>query len=483
MQKILLLCLLIGVTKISTAQYVNDAARFSQTTFGGTARITAIGGAQTAIGGDISNLAGNPAGIGVYRSSDFSISPSLNFNRSTATYFGEKTPAGVDNLNVGSLGVVFAQTFSDYTGKDNTSGWVSAGLGFGFNKINNFRNDFIVSGNNTDNSITHYFADELNQFTENSLADAAFNSFLVNYDANTSYYIPAINSNTYQVDKISTSGAQNEWVINTGGNYANKFYIGAGLGITGLRYNETADYSERGFVDVGGNDTTLQRFTITDSRRVSGTGYNFKIGGIFRPVDFIRIGATVQTPTYYQLSETSEVVLEADLADSLRLFTASTELNYAFDYNLRTPFKYNVGVALFFKKLGFITADIEQVNYDLTALSANSFSDFEIENNKDIRVSFTNVTNYRLGAEAKLGAISLRGGYAYYPHPLANTSATTSYTGGIGYKVADYYFDITVVNSQWSKTHNSYTIVNGKTPSADVQFNRNSVQLTFGTRF
>jgi len=54
--------------------YFEDALRFSQSFPAGSARIMAIGGTQWSLGGDVSNIAGNPAGLGFFRKSEASIS-------------------------------------------------------------------------------------------------------------------------------------------------------------------------------------------------------------------------------------------------------------------------------------------------------------------------------------------------------------------------------------------------------------------------
>jgi hypothetical protein len=48
------------------AQTVDDALRYSQIFYGGTARFMSMGGAFTALGGDMSSLSQNPGGLGVY---------------------------------------------------------------------------------------------------------------------------------------------------------------------------------------------------------------------------------------------------------------------------------------------------------------------------------------------------------------------------------------------------------------------------------
>lgn len=480
MKKLLFVCAIIGVMDTTHAQYIADVARFSQTGFGGTARVMGIAGAQTAIGGDIGNLSGNPAGIGFYRSSDFSISPTLNFNSSKTNYLGNNTPGSKDNLSLGSLGVVFAQANKEYNGNDRTEGWVSAGLGIGFNKINTFTTQYTASGFNKANSITQYFADNANVYIDtndvNNFQYATYNAYLINYS--NGRYIPSVTANTQQTDKSTLTGGQNEWVLNFGANYSNKFYIGAGLGFTGVNYNLDSRYSENGFVDQGGNG--LRSLGLTEKRNVSGTGYNAKIGAIIRPIDFIRIGATIQTPTYYVLSEISDQSLSSKFDNGS---SYSQSFHYEFDYTLKTAYRYNLGAAIFIGKYGFITADVEQVDHGLASYSSDDLENFDSDKNTEIRSTYTNVTNYRVGAEARLGTISIRGGYAYYGNPSGYGSGRISYTGGLGYKINGYYIDLAVVNTQYTTDYSPYPLLNGSSPTGIIKYNRNQAVLTFGLRF
>ena len=84
-----LFCLFLGID--AYAQYAENALRFSQTFIGGSARMRGLGGAQTSLGGDISAASGNPAGLGFYNRSEFSISPSLRFANATSTFLGNTT--------------------------------------------------------------------------------------------------------------------------------------------------------------------------------------------------------------------------------------------------------------------------------------------------------------------------------------------------------------------------------------------------------
>ena len=74
-----------------SAQTAVDALRYSRTIAGGTARYMALNGAFGAVGGDFTVLSTNPAGIGIYRSSEFTITPSIFTGGTQSTFMGNTT--------------------------------------------------------------------------------------------------------------------------------------------------------------------------------------------------------------------------------------------------------------------------------------------------------------------------------------------------------------------------------------------------------
>ena len=58
--------------------YYIDALRFSQTYAGGTAMNLALGGANTALGAELTSISGNPAGLGLYNRSEFAFTPGFD---------------------------------------------------------------------------------------------------------------------------------------------------------------------------------------------------------------------------------------------------------------------------------------------------------------------------------------------------------------------------------------------------------------------
>lgn len=134
------------------AQNVDDALRYSQIFYQGTARFNAMGGAFTALGGDMSTLSQNPAGLGVFRSSEISISPQL-FHINSRSNFNGVSEDYLYNWNLGQAGIVTSLISSK-----KPTGLVSLNFGYSFNKTNNLNSITKIQGTGT-NSMTDSWAD------------------------------------------------------------------------------------------------------------------------------------------------------------------------------------------------------------------------------------------------------------------------------------------------------------------------------------
>src|SRR5688572_31564206 len=92
----------------ATAQLPEDAIRMSWNVPSGTARQQAIGGAMGSLGGEITSLFVNPAGLGFYKTGEFVLTPGIAFPKGKSEYFGNK--ASTDrktNFNFGTSGFVW----------------------------------------------------------------------------------------------------------------------------------------------------------------------------------------------------------------------------------------------------------------------------------------------------------------------------------------------------------------------------------------
>ena len=145
------------------ADYADDAFRYSNLNQNnGSARFRSLGGNQTALGGDASNVFGNPAGLGFYNRSELSISPSLNLTSNKSTYLGSIATATNSNVNIAQAGIVFA-------GGSNSGNTTLRRSNFGitYSQSTNFSEQVIGAGTNrnTNSSIVQPFINGANYGT------------------------------------------------------------------------------------------------------------------------------------------------------------------------------------------------------------------------------------------------------------------------------------------------------------------------------
>ena len=112
------------------AQDETDALRFSLIQPQATARAVGIGNALGSVGGDFSSLSVNPAGIGIYRSSEITFSPNLIFNSTNSTYTGTGSSGNGSHFAISNAGYVSTKLRDSRRG-----GWTSVSFGFGMNRL------------------------------------------------------------------------------------------------------------------------------------------------------------------------------------------------------------------------------------------------------------------------------------------------------------------------------------------------------------
>ncbi|MEJ7780234.1 MAG: hypothetical protein WKF68_11665 [Daejeonella sp.] len=488
------------------AQYSGDALLFSQQQYGSTARFKAIG-AQTGVGGDLSSVGSNPAGIGLFTRSEFSITPEFNSYSADAQYLGVRTLGKKDQMSLAHAAVVWNSTVTKPKGAKLDQGWISFNFGLGFNRTNAFGNNISYSGINGQNSVADSYSELANEYINNSdllglsgrpsdlpsgsLERMAYDNYLIGYDnrtINNRYYFPETDVDNTQDQNIIRTGSQSEINFTFGGNYGNKFYIGASVGLASINYNSNGEYGEDGFNVTENSDYVL---SYRQSQITKGSGINGKIGAIFRPSPNVRLGATVQTPTWYTIDDSFGESLETRYAKSVEGATEylNDEEIYNFTYKLRTPMKLSGGIGYFFGNQGFISADIDYVDYSKINFSAadNENNSVIADNNRDILDNYKSAVNYRIGTEYKVQNLMLRAGYGIQGSPYKNQTSvdlkTNTYSGGLGYRINNYYFDLTYQNVSNNADQRPYTLNDGSAPVAALKNTRNNVFLTVGTRF
>lgn len=484
------------------AQYGSDGLRFSQSNYGSTARFKGMGNAQIGVGGDMSSLGGNPAGLGLFTRSEFAFTPEFNQSSVDGSFLGTNMKTDKSRLNINQIGAVFYAPSTRMKGQDAQKGVVSTVFGLGYTRNNDYAMESNFGGVNNNNSIRSFFAELANRYKDpsdnsiatNSLEGMAYDSYLINFNTpgNANSYTADPFSQNNQLKNEIRSGSVSEFNFAGAINISNQVYIGANIGLVSLRYTSDSEFTETGSLnpyDQNDGFTGAENYALSylQNQETRGSGVNGRLGIIFRPVSAFRIGATFQTPTWFTIDDTYSEVVNNKLSNDV--FT-NQRMVYEFTYNLRTPLKGSLGASYVIGGQGIISADVDFIDYSSIRFSnngSNNEMNSIIGSNNTVRNNYTSAINYRVGGEYKIDAISLRAGYGLNGSPYKNDDDnlfdTKMYSGGLGYRINNYYLDLAYQRVETNGTNSPYTLNNGSEPTASSKFVNNNFFLTFGLRF
>jgi hypothetical protein len=468
----LLLIILVSAISNSYAQEPADALRYSWLTQNGTARNQAIGGAGASLGGEFSSLFINPAGLGFYKTNEFVITPGYAIKNANSNYLNNPADRTSNNFNLGASGFLFSSTSPQKKIKSLT-------FALGFNRIADFNNHVYYKGKNTNSSYSEKYLEELinDNVTDPNIAatkypsgsSLAFNTYLIDTVSGPNGAVLGYrtladpNLGLIQENTVNTSGGITDFSIGAGLNLQEKLYFGATLSFDFLNFRRNSQYKETDATGIATNN--FNYFEANETLKTSGVGGNAKFGIIYKPVEDVRLGLTFQTPTAYQLSDSYSTEIITDLegyggAGVKKQSTPDLNSGQALEakYNMNTPLKVMFGGSLVFREVadvkkqrGFITADIEYVNYKGAAFKAADKTDAAAKDyysslDQVIGRLYKNTFNIRVGGELKFNTYMVRAGGAYYGNPYKNQSANLyKISGGLGYRNKGIFIDLTYV--------------------------------------
>jgi Outer membrane protein transport protein (OMPP1/FadL/TodX) len=492
----LFIFMVLSVITGTIAQNVDDALRYSQIFYGGTARSTGMGGAFTALGGDISCLSQNPAGLGVFRSSELTVTPQLFQIKTTAGYNGVSTTGNLSNFNLGQIGIV-----ANLVANNKETGLITLNLGYSFNKTDNLSQSIVIQGVSNTSSMADYWAALGNKgggtFYQNLQGPEgiAFDTWIMDtitgsggksYGTVFSNYGDSPASTYGQTEKrlVTNEGYIGEHAFSIGSNYSNKLFLGATFGITVVRY--TSDYEQLESTDIT-LPSQFQSFTYTDHYEDKGTGYTIKLGAIYKPVDAVRIGLAFHSPTWYKINEYYYNDITSHFTDGAQYESSNTPSRYS--YALATPFHVLTGVAVQIKKFALLSADYEYVDYSTARFSETGDGyDFSAKN-LEIKNNLKSTNNIRFGAEFRLSNVYLRTGYGFYGKPFKSgqDNANLEYNTlsfGAGIREQNISIDFAYTNYKYSQNYFLYPVNAGVDPAvANLNTMKNMFTLTLGYKF
>lgn len=511
--------------------YLNAAV--STQDLNGTARYVGMGGAMDALGADLSTISSNPAGIGLFRSSQAKVSFGFVSQNGGKSFGGaEKT-----NMSFDQAGFVYAMRVSRRS---------YVNFAFNYHKSSNF--DYILSaagalnGDASSNKLSYLKAAggfyELGQNQAGDIWGYEGSSSNVSNLYNATDYL---NTNALIAENSTTGGLTygyngatgygfnrahtgyvGDYEFNVSGNHNDRFYWGVTLGVKDVNYNAYSQYTENLVGHSAGTEAATQVGTVTytDSRKITGTGFDVKLGFIVRPIEEspFRLGVSVSSPTFYDLQSSYDARIDNNTSVGAY---SNGSINDSYKFRLNTPWKFNlsagttigtvaaVGIGYEFADYGSLDTRIKDTQYDSWTDDYYSTSSSDRRMNDATKNTLRGVHTLKLGAELKPTAdLALRVGYNYVS-PMyrkeaqkaietnsvsnayvstadyTNWEATNRLTLGAGYNFDRLSVDLAYQYSTQSGKFHPFSNLNGETPSDAVKVNneRHQVLLTLGYRF
>lgn len=535
--------LLCAIPSMMMAQAATDVFKMSQEDLRGTARFLSMGGAFGALGGDLTVLDQNPGGIGVYRSSDVGITVDFdaqsvkdgsgittNQFKVACNNFGyigafKLNSDIVPNLNIGltyTRPVSFNRHFNGRIGRQSSSLT---------DNIASYTNAEIWSADDLDNSSPSSY-DPYWDKNAPWMSILAYNSCLINPNAAGRFQgLSGQNSAISSEFEAHETGGVDQFNINFGGNIANVVYWGMGFGITDLDYKSTTYYGETvndGVIEEAVPDGDGIKHTdrlidgdanygIVNSLHTFGTGYNFKLGVIIKPINEVRLGVAFHTPTYYSLKDESITYASADYTPNdpnaiAYGYDDQTNQGYLAEwwYKIRTPWKYMASAAFVIGRKGIVSFDYERRDYSELYYSGDDRM-YDNPLKQDFKDYYKNVNIFRVGGEYRLTPqFSVRAGYCYEQSPVnenayndrievLTVSTTPAYvfdkstqyiTCGLGYRYKNFYADMAYVHKKKEGEYHAFSsYVDSMTqsvvdsPKSKLTSHSNRVVVSLGVRF
>ena len=521
------------------AQQEMDAYRYSPMDLNGTARSIGMGGAFGALGGDMSAMSHNPAGIAVYRSSELQTTLALTRTDADATWTGVKDSKSLVRMRFDNFSYV------GYVPTGYDSGIKAWNFGVAYTRVRDFNRAYHVTGRPT-RSLADYAAMRTSTAREQNgrifglsedklAANSAYNDLTgdwlsvlgykagffgtrykdlndvygSSFGAYNSSGIWTSNSPSQSTMEINESGQIVEYNFSGSMNISDRVFLGATVAVTDITYHLNAAQRD----DFGANNyAALQNALETD-----GSGYSINLGAIIRPIDELRLGVAYNSPKWYRMTDyyyaSAQSYSSADAKNPL-MSSSTPQDKGSFSYAFRSPDRWIFSLAGVVGQTALLSLDYELTDYRKMRLGNRDddtyYSDITQQAERDFKVGQT----LKLGAEYRVTPqFSVRAGYVWQASPMQGrltaggeifTSGTVThystvgtantYTVGLGYRFTpNFYVDLACLYRSAAEQLHPFSDLpitdasrHLSALSADVastQIKTTRTLLTFGYRF
>jgi hypothetical protein len=526
------------------AQNIYDAVKFNDNELKGTARFVGMGGAMGALGGDISTIGTNPAGIGIYRSNDIMATLSFSAMDTKSDFLGSSFKENKNRFRFDNIGLVFSNKIGDHTPLRYVN------FGFNYQRSKSFAKRMSMEGNipvvNDNYSLSqtnqmvnqanlmYDVGDRIGRIEEYDIATLSgkYNLFehgnvgwlaalgwlgwLYNPVEGAPGYtghLPHASGKFYAKE----SGGIDEFNFNMSLNFSERVYLGLTVGLYDINYKKYSIYDESYPIYGGKWGYSLESWNKTD-----GSGFNLKLGAIVRPFEYapLRIGLAIHTPTYYTLAHTTGAYLVYDnmindknepVSGEIDTYKELGSKDASFKYRLSTPWKFNLSSGYTIGANLALGAEYEYQDYSTMTFRYADYQGGSMRwENGTAKDMLKGVSTFRIGAEYKFAPqFAFRAGYnistaayknvAFKELPensvitdtdYANTKAINHYTLGLGYRGKRFYADLAYKYNTYKEDFYAFYDADvdrqhyeNRLPKTDVKNNNHQALMTLGVRF
>ena len=463
----------------------DEACLFSQTQYHGTAKALGMGNALGAVGGDMTAVCINPAGLGLYRSNEFAASLNLLDNLNRSSYYGETSNANKLRLTIPNIGYVNAKQRSNYRALRFTQ------FGIGLTRTNEFNIHTLANGINPTSSKIDNYLTQIDGYSPQDIQNdfpytifPAWNTYLIDIyeDSIGEYYgSPVPQGGIWQSQENDFKGRSEEWTFAGSANYNERLFIGISAGLNHVMRNGSRVFGER-MPDDATSGTGFRQWNFRESIKSTGWGGNLKIGFIYHANNWLRIGAAFHSPTIFSFDETWQTETESEI-NTVKNKSISPESHY--EYTFIKPLKWIGSMAFVIGQEALVSFDAEYTNFGAARFRADDW-DYDTTND-DIKANYGRTLNFRFGGEWRISNAYLRLGAAYYGSPYGLGKADGSVkkaSCGIGMPLgAITTIDLAYELSYGNKIHPLYDAGTlGIEPVTQKQF-MNNLALTLKARW
>lgn len=467
------------------AQNDADVQRYSSDFYFGTARFNGLGGAMGALGGDMSAVHLNPAGLGLFRFGTVSFTPAMESNTIMSDLGGNTLNENVTLPVINNTGLVLVNEITHPY-------WRSFNFGISYNRVNTFNDKLRVNSTLPANrSMMQDFAREATGFSPDQLSDfsagLAYDGYIIDPDTlspGNLYYPHVGDGDISQRQSAERQGRIGETSLNFAGNYDDRIYIGASINFQSVAYKSTIETMES---PVDPQKTDLINYAFREELETKGLGVNLKVGAIVKAGKIFRVGGSVQTPTTFSLTDNFQNSIDSKFRDPQERFTYSSPLGI-FEYRIRTPWRFMGSVAAVIKDKGLISVQYEFSDFSSGKIKKASSGEYDADfsnTNAIVANSYTAMNILRVGAEYRLTkSFYARAGFAWFSNPnKANEFGGVKldrlqYGGGIGFRKAIWNIDLSYQLATKEEQYLiNYSGINGK-----LLDHYSNIALTVGIR-